>query len=363
MRDDINYRQRAEETKLVLMNSLTVSDFAKHRSEYNWLNAQKQSLSRGDLPKDRKQFLDKFLPRWDYDTEVLLENMHDLRIKELYNQGYKDLKLFAEVNNIKDAYLLAFIGLRDIKNLMLVPANLLLVEQTNNEFMNVLQKKLRQGIFKPSKMALRLSQAICKTQFGILKHYAPNLKGSDLVEFWLYANVKYTHTLRKKPRRLCLFNFCSPSIYNEKTGQIETLYTPSEVQSLVQPNKSFSNDYFSSAKIMQNLYKMWMKPSEIDYLFDSSVGGGGSGYNGEYAKFLKDWDRHINDYFKISKPKTSHLTGDGENEGVSTSSSSNSGGHSGHSAMEILGFVAAANMLSNHDDDDDGDDGDDGGDD
>ena len=109
MRDDVNYRQRAEETKLVLMNSLTVSDFAKHRSEYNWLNAQKQSLSRGDLPKDRKQFLDKFLPRWDYDTEVLLENMHDLRIKELYNQGYKDLKLFAEVNNIKDAYLLAFI--------------------------------------------------------------------------------------------------------------------------------------------------------------------------------------------------------------------------------------------------------------
>ena len=105
MRDDANYIERAEVTKEILMNSLSVSDFAKHRSEYNWINTQKQLLNKGELPKDRKQFLDKFLPKWEYETEVLLDSMHALKVKELYDKGYTDLKLFAELNNIKDAYL------------------------------------------------------------------------------------------------------------------------------------------------------------------------------------------------------------------------------------------------------------------
>ena len=85
MRDDVNYRQRAEVTRKILMESLSVSDFARHRSEYNWVNTQKQLLNKGELPKDRKQFLDSILPKWDYDTDVLLDSMHALKVKELYN--------------------------------------------------------------------------------------------------------------------------------------------------------------------------------------------------------------------------------------------------------------------------------------
>lgn len=352
MRDDVNYRQRAEETKRVLMDSLTVSDFIKHKSEYNWVNTQKQFLLKGELPKDRKQFLDKFLPKWNENIDVLLENMHSLKIKELYNQGYTDLKTFSDVNSIKDAYMLAYVGITDIKTLMNIPSNLLIVKETNNPFLNSLQKKLREGLFKPTKRALNLAQAISKTQFAILHQYEPNLKSSDIALFWLHDSVPYTYSLIEKPYRLWMFNFCSPSYYNEKESKIEMLFTPSQVKDLVREHYRFRDDYNANTKnILINLCKTWNNSTLLTSLLNENSRN--DAYNPDYTKFIKDWKWSIDKYFNTGERKSSNFDGY-INESTSSSSYHNSG-HSGHSAMEIMGFMAAVDMLS--------DDGDDGGDD
>ena len=308
-------------------------------------------MNKGELPNDRKHFLDKFLPKWDYDTDVLLENMHAMRIKEMYNQGYTDLKLFSEVSNMKDTYLLAYLGISDIKTLMNIPANLLFIKRINNPFLVGLQKRLKEGFMKPTKMAFDIAQAISKIQYGILRYYEPDLKGSDLVSFWLYKNVKYTYELIDKPRRLWLFNFCSPSYYNEETGQIVMLFSPSEVKNLVIRNPYFRNDYgHDSGRIMLSLYRTWNNSTLLNDLY---LEGSNNTYNPNYDKFVSDWRSNIDRYFNQDKKKVSNIAG-GDYINESSSSISNNEHESGHSAMEMLGFMAVANAIL----DDDGDNGD-----
>ena len=262
MRDDVNYRQRAEVTRKLLMESLSVSDFARHRSEYNWINTQKQLLSKGELPKDRKKFLDEFLPKWDNDTDVLLDSMHTLKVKELYSQGYTDLKVFSEVSNINDAYILAYSGIMDIKTLMNIPANLLLVKNINDVFLDNLQRKLREGILKPTKRAFNLSQAIWRTQFGVLREWESTLYFHHLSKFWLFDKVEYTYDL--SPRKFSLFNFCSPCIYDENTGEIKKVYTPNDICSKVINDDI--NDYLGCNHILTNLPKGWNNSSIMNEL-------------------------------------------------------------------------------------------------
>ena len=263
MRDDANYIERAEVTKEILMNSLSVSDFAKHRSEYNWINTQKQLLNKGELHKDRKQFLDKFLPKWEYETEVLLDSMHALKVKELYDKGYTDLKLFAELNNIKDAYLLAYSGIFDIKTLMNIPINLMLVKNINDTFLSNLQRKLREGVLKPTKRAFLLAQAISKTQFAILREFEPRLIEEYLSKFWMFEKVEYTYYLT--PRKFCLFNFCSPSYYDEEKGELKMVYNPKEINGVVIP-KIPDGEILGCTIILQNLPKTWNNPAKLNEL-------------------------------------------------------------------------------------------------
>lgn len=263
MRDDVNYRERAEVTKEILMNSLSVSDFARHRSEYNWINTQKQLLSKGELPKDRKQFLDKFLPKWEYETEVLLDSMHALKVKELYNKGYTDLKLFAELNDIKDAYLLAYCGIFDIKTLMNIPANLMLVKNINDTFLSNLQRKLKEGVLRPTKRAFSLAQAISRTQFVILREFEPRLLQEHLSKFWMFEKVEYTYDLT--PRKLCLFNYCSPSYYDERKGELKMVYNPKEINGTVIP-KIPDGEILGCDIILRNLPKTWNNPAKLNEL-------------------------------------------------------------------------------------------------
>jgi hypothetical protein len=289
MRDDVNYRQRAEVTRKILMESLSVSDFARHRSEYNWINTQKQLLNKGELPKDRKQFLDSILPKWDYDTDVLLDSMHALKVKELYNQGYSDLKLFSEVSNIGDAYILAYSGINDVKTLMNIPVNLLLVKNINNDFLFNLQRKLREGVFKPTKRAFNLAQAISRTQFGILREWESTLYFHHLSKYWLFDKVEYTYDLT--PRKLGLFNFCSPSYYDEKTGEIKMIYTPNDVRKVVV--ESNANDSLGCNTILTNLPKTWNNPGKLNELLCHK----------QYDIFLTYWLQSKDNFEMGRKPK------------------------------------------------------------
>ena len=263
MRDDVNYRQRAEVVRELLMNSLSVSEFAKNRSEYNWINTQKQLLSKGELPKDRKQFLDKFLPKWDSDTEVLLDSMHALKVKELYNKGYADLKLFSELHDIKDTYLLAYCGIFDIKTLMNIPTNIMLVKNISDTFLSNLQRKLKEGVLKPTKRAYKLAQAISKTQYAVLKWYEPSLTYEHLSKFWMFENVEYTHDLT--PRKLAYFNFCSPSYYDEGKQELRMVYNPKEINGTVIP-KWPDGDILGCEIILRNLPRSWNNASQLNEL-------------------------------------------------------------------------------------------------
>ncbi len=263
MRDDVNYRERAEVTKEILMNSLSVSDFAKHRSEYNWINTQKQLLSKGELPRDRKQFLDKFLPKWDYDTEVLLDSMHSLKVKELYNKGYEDLKLFSELNDIKETYLLAYCGIFDIKTLMNIPTNIMLVKNINDSFLNNLQRRLKEGVLKPTKRAYKLAQAISKTQFAILRWYEPSLTYEHLSKFWMFEKVEYTNELT--PRKFAYFNYCSPSYYDEVKQELKMIYNPKEINGTVIP-KWPDVEILGCEIILRNLPRSWNNTSQLNEL-------------------------------------------------------------------------------------------------
>lgn len=289
MRDDVNYRQRAEITRKILMESLSVSDFAKHRSEYNWINTQKQLLSKGELPKDRKQFLDKFLPKWEYETEVLLDSMHALKVKELYNKGYTDLKLFAELNDMKDAYLLAYCDIFDIKTLMNIPANLMLLKNINDTFLSNLQRKLKEGVLRPTKRAYKLAQAISRTQFGILREWESTLYFHHLSKYWLFDKVEYTYDLT--PRKLGLFNFCSPSYYDEKTGEIKMIYTPNDVRKVVV--ESNVNDSLGCNTILTNLPKTWNNPGKLNELLCHK----------QYDIFLTYWLQSKDNFEMGRKPK------------------------------------------------------------
>lgn len=298
MRDDVNYRQRAEETKLALMNSLTISDFAKHRSEYNWLNTQKQALNKGELHKDRKQFLDTFLPRWEYDTDVLLEKMHGLKVKELYNQGYSDLKLFSDVSDINDAYILAYNKILDVKTLMNIPTNLLLVKNINDEFLFNLQRKLKEGVFKPTKRAFNLAQAISRVQYGVLREYEGSLYFHHLSKFWLFNKVEYTYNL--SPKQIGLFNLCSPSYYDEKTGVIKMVYNPKQINGVVIP-KIDSGEILGCNTMLMNLPKTWNNPAKLNELLNHK----------EYNSFFAHWMQCKKSYENKNKSKDKNWNSNG----------------------------------------------------